>query len=149
MNASKEKLLNDTYKTFMDVASNVIDSDEIIDEIIDKNVIGFGTTIDEKIFSLADFRKMLLAQKEQSKDLQMHFKVIPLKRLITAKENVAVIIGEVIISAKMENETVDIYLRFSTVLEYRQEKWIIIHFHASKPENVESENEENENEAVM
>ena len=139
MNASKEKLLNDTYKTFMDVASNVIDSDEIIDEIIDKNVIGFGTTIDEKIFSLADFRKMLLAQKEQSKDLQMHFKVIPLKRLITAKENVAVIIGEVIISAKMENETVDIYLRFSTVLEYRQEKWIIIHFHASKPENVESE----------
>ncbi len=139
MNASKEKLLNDTYKTFMDIAFNVIESDEIIDETIDKDVFGFGTTIDEKIFSLADARKLLLAQKEQSKDLQMDFKAIPLKRWLTATENAAVFTGEIIMSVTMENETVEIYMRFSTVLEYRQDKWIVIHFHGSKPENVESE----------
>lgn len=139
MNATKEKLLNDTYQKFIDVSSGLIESDEILYDIVDKNLLGFGTTIDEKMFSIADYRTMLLAQKEQSKDLQMHFNVTPLKRVITPTENTAVITGEITISVKAENETIEIYLRFSVVLEYRQDKWIVIHFHASKPELVESE----------
>ena len=139
MDALKEQLLNDTYKKFMDVTLNLVESDEIFDEIVDKDLIGFGTTIDEKIFSLADYRTMMLAQKEQSKNLEIQFKVNPAKHLITPTENTAVFADEIIIAIKMGNETVEMYMRFSAVLEYRKDKWMLIHFHGSKPEYVESE----------
>ena len=139
MDALKEQLLNDTYKKFMDVTLNLVESDEIFDEIVDNDLIGFGTTIDEKIFSLADYRTMMLAQKEQSKNLEIQFKVNPAKHLITPTENTAVFADEIIIAIKMGNETVEMYMRFSAVLEYRKDKWMLIHFHGSKPEYVESE----------
>jgi C4-dicarboxylate-specific signal transduction histidine kinase len=139
MDALKEKLLNDTYTKFIDVVFKSFDTDGILNDIVDNDIIGIGTTVDEKIFSLADFRKMLRAQKEQSEGLQIQFKITPTKHLITPTGNTAVFADDTIISIKVDTETVEMYVRISTVLEYRKDKWMIIHFHGSKPEYVESE----------
>src|SRR5690606_32626106 len=40
---------------------------------------------------------------------------------------------------QMESENLEMYLRVSVVLEYTNGKWLVVHWHASKPENVESE----------
>ena len=41
----------------------------------------------------------------------------------------------------VNSESNEMLLRLSTVLEYRDEKWIVIHFHGSKPEYDGGEND--------
>ncbi len=59
MDVVKEKLLNDTYSKFIEMALKGMDIYGILDEIVDEDIIGFGTTVDEKIFSFSEFMKML------------------------------------------------------------------------------------------
>ncbi|MCK5087634.1 MAG: nuclear transport factor 2 family protein, partial [Melioribacteraceae bacterium] len=138
MKLEKEKLLNTTYDKFLQ--TSLLDFPlEQIDELIDQNVMGFGTAVNEKIHSISDYRKMIERQREQAKGIMIHIVNNPALRKMLADGNLATYVDEVNIVMTVNDESHELFLRISTLLEYQKEKWIVLHFHRSKPEYVEGE----------
>ncbi|WP_435354529.1 ATP-binding protein [Emticicia sp. SJ17W-69] len=139
MEVLKENLLNETYLKFIEIGLSSPESLNALDEIVSPDLMGFGTTEDERIYSISDLKELLVRQREQSQGMKMEWNIIPTFRKIMKDENSAVFVNEIHLSIIMNAETVKLLLRFSVVLEYQNDKWIVIHFHGSKPENVPTE----------
>ncbi|MCB0730249.1 MAG: SpoIIE family protein phosphatase [Ignavibacteriae bacterium] len=133
MDKLKEKLLYETYERFQQTGMNIIPPSEI-DTFVDKDVMGYGTTLDEKILSASGFLELVEKQKEQSKDIEMKFDSKPVLRRILEGENAAIFVNEVNISFQIDSETFKMFLRLTSILEYRENIWLVVHWHASKPE---------------
>ncbi len=138
MDKAKEKLLHKTYDRFVQTSLNLLPL-EGIDKFVDTNIMGYGTTIDEKILSVSGYLELVDKQKEQGKDIEMKFDFTPVLRRILADENSAVFVDELNISMLTNNKTFNLFLRFTMVLEYRENKWLVVHWHGSKPEYEEGE----------
>src|SRR5690606_10194796 len=54
-------------------------------------------------------------------------------------ENTAAFADEIYLTIRAGEEIMDMYLRFSVVLSYVNGHWKVIHWHGSKPEQVESD----------
>lgn len=111
----------------------------LLDEIVAKDVVGFGTAIDERLFGIAQLEELLTRQKQQSAGLEMKWEVTTLDLHISSDENTAVFTNEVTLQISNDRDPIKMYLRFSVVLEFEQHKWVVVHWHGSKPEQVESE----------
>ncbi len=135
----KEKSLQDIYKLFINICSNQDPRLDLLDDIVVKEVMGYGTTFDEKIESLDALKNLIISQKEQSSGLEMEWIFTPVLRYKTLLGDVAIIIDEVKIHVKSNDVTTQLFVRFTTFLEYINKKWQVIHWHGSKPENVVSE----------
>ncbi|MCB9249364.1 MAG: nuclear transport factor 2 family protein [Ignavibacteriales bacterium] len=114
---------------------------EGIEEFIDQKIMGFGTTLDEKILSISEYRKLVTRQREQGKDIKMQFDIIPVVHKIAADGNSAVFVDEIILEMIIDNNTQKIFIRLSSVLEFRDQKWIVVHWHGSKPDYEEGESD--------
>ncbi len=139
MNAAKEKLLYKTYQKFLDVSFSDKLPLEILDELVVEDVMLYGTTLDEKLFAKSGVRELFRRQREQAKGLQLKIVCTPVFRRIADDGNSAVIADDILTSITINNEIVEMYVRLSVVFVYEHNKWLVVHFHGSKPENVESE----------
>ena len=139
MDTSKEKILNETYQRLMEVVLNNKRPISGIEKVVISDVMGFGTTIDEKIFSLNGFKDLVNTQRKQSKGLDMNWEITPVMRRLTSNTNTAVFADDLALTIKENEEIVKMYLRFSTIFEYINSSWKLVHWHASKPENTQSE----------
>src|SRR5690606_22637954 len=63
---------------------------------------------------------------------------MPMSRYISRDENTAVYADDIFLKLISKTQTIELYLRFSVALVYRDDQWFIVHWHGSKPENVES-----------
>ncbi|MFZ1798540.1 MAG: nuclear transport factor 2 family protein, partial [Chitinophagaceae bacterium] len=138
MNTKKEKLLYDTYQSFMDQGFGLTTPDTL-HEIVSNDIMGFGTTADEKIFGFDALFKLLKTQNEQSEGLTPNWKTVPVSRYINSAGNLAAFADDIFLTMVVNGEKLEMYLRSSIVLEYTGDKWLVIHWHGSKPENVQSE----------
>jgi signal transduction histidine kinase len=138
MTREKRELLDRTFQAFMDIGFGQQNL-HLLDEIVAKDVVGFGTAIDERLFGIRQLQELLTRQKEQSAGLEMKWEVKTLDLHISADENTAVFTNEVTLDIPTDREPIRMYLRFSVVLEFEQHKWVVVHWHGSKPEQVESE----------
>jgi signal transduction histidine kinase len=139
MATNKEKLLNETHEKFMETGFNSPESLDILDELVAPDIMGLGTTTDERIFSVADLKKLIIRQREQSQGFQIRWNTNPVLRQVLKDGNAAVFVDDVILEISVNNDTVKMALRYSSVMEFRVDKWVVIHFHGSKPENVSTE----------
>jgi signal transduction histidine kinase len=139
MEFEKKKLLNETYQKFMETGLNNPESLDILDEIAASDLMGFGTTIDERIFSVSDLKALIVRQREQSQGLQVLWTRNPVLQKVLKDENSAVFVDDVILEITVNEETISMVLRYTCVLEYLADKWVVVHFHGSKPENVSTE----------
>jgi signal transduction histidine kinase len=139
MNPSKEKLLNEAYQKFLDLGLSIDSSMDNLEVYIDKDVMGYGTTLDEKILSFSGFQELMHRQREQSEGLQMEWELNPVLRRVLPQENAAVYADDILLKITMAHETVEMRLRCSVVMEFKKDTWVVIHWHASKPEAVTSE----------
>jgi signal transduction histidine kinase len=105
-------------------------------EFIAENVMGFGSTVDEKIFSLQGFLELIQRQSEQSAGLNITWEATPLFKHITADGNTGIIAETIILTVETNGEQVKMELRLSAVLEFIHERWTVLHWHGSKPELV-------------
>lgn len=138
MNQDKHKLLNDA----LDGAMNIVIGLEPmahLDDFFAPNLMTIGTAADEKITSLAGFRKMIENQHQQAKGMDVRFARSEIYRDYSADENVAIIVEDIVISITIDTKTIQFDVRSSVVLEFKNQQWKLIHWHASKPEPVESE----------
>ena len=138
MTTEKKALLDKTFQSFMELGLSGENMD-FIDDMVAKDVVGFGTTIDEKIFGVKEMRDLLIRQKEQSAGMEMNWKINTLDIHISSDENTAILTNEIILYITVDGNPIEMYMRFSVVLEYVQQKWLVVHWHGSKPEHVESE----------
>ncbi|RZK10322.1 MAG: hypothetical protein EOO46_11090, partial [Flavobacterium sp.] len=138
MTKEKELLMNQTFRQFMDAGLGLGNAD-VLDDIVNDKAMGFGTTIDEKIFNLDELKALIARQKEQSKEIDLIWEINPLSHYTSTDENTAFFADELLFHATIGGETIEMYLRFSVVLSYVNNKWKVIHWHGSKPENVQSE----------
>ncbi|MAN87679.1 MAG: hypothetical protein CL555_12855 [Algoriphagus sp.] len=138
MERSKKELLEKTYREFMKVG---LESNEpnLLEGLVDENVMGFGTAMDEKILGIEEFKKLLNNQKIQSESLDIIWRNEPVHRFISEDENSAVFAESIYTTIKTGEEAVEMYMRFSTVLNYSGKQWKVVHWHGSKPEEVVSE----------
>ncbi len=133
MNIEKEKLLNDAYQKV--IQTSLYDMPlNVTGEFIDKNVMGYGTAVNEKILSLSEYLDLIEKQREQGANIKMNFDFTPVHRKILADENSAIFVDEALIKMFVNGDCVEMFLRLSMVFEYSDSKWILIHFHSSKPE---------------
>ena len=139
MTKSKRKLLEDTYQKFIEVSSSETIPLKTLDSLLIQDFTGFGTTQDERIFSKSDFYALIERQREQTKDLNVKWKFVPLVHSVSNDGNSAVFTDDVSIEMDMHGESIKIDLRITVVLEFQDDKWLVVHFHMSKPEQAESE----------
>ena len=132
MEAVKEKLLNETNKKFIEVSLNIIPFD-IAKEFISENVMGYGTNMDETMFSFGDVREQTERQGKQLEGMEIIIKQKPVFRLISQDENTATVVEEVVGKMIIEGENRNLFIRLTSVYEFRDEKWIVVHWHASHP----------------
>lgn len=138
MTAEKKSLLEYTYQQFMNEGLGMNNLSQL-DELADPQIMGFGTTEDEKMFSLAELKTLLQRQKSQTEGISLSWEINPLYRRISSQEDTAVYADELFLHITTGAEKLVMYMRFSIVLEYNNEKWKVTHWHGSKPENVKSD----------
>ncbi|MEE9429906.1 MAG: SpoIIE family protein phosphatase [Melioribacteraceae bacterium] len=138
MKTKKEKLLKETYNKFIQISLSDFPM-RGIGEFIDQKVMGYGTTVSEKVLTIDGFRELVNRQREQGKDIKMTFETTPVILRMASDGNSALFVDEFVLSIHLENNPIELFLRLSTILEYRDKKWIVIHWHGSKPEYEEGE----------
>lgn len=134
----KVQLLNDTYHRFMEIGLAQKPPTNL-SEFAVEDVMGFGTTIDEKLFSIEELRGLLYRQIEQSQGMRVNYKITPVLRRVFADGNAAIYSDEIMLTLTINNQIIELHLRFSVVFEFIKDRWMVIHWHGSKPENVQTD----------
>ena len=137
MDNQKKELMTKTYHQFMEIGLGKGDI-RSLPQIVDDRIFGFGTAIDEKIQGIEGLVKLLKLQNVKSEGLDLSWRIDPISHYITEDEQTAVYADELYLTIKAGEESIEMYLRFSVVLSFANGQWKVIHWHGSKPEQVES-----------
>ncbi len=129
-----EKLLklNDAYQKYIELGmfDFPIDASH---EFVMENVMGYGTNLDEKIFSFSELRELVLKQRQQAAGIEMRVDRNPVFRKITSDENATIIVEEIKITMLVSGMEHKLDIRLTTALEFIDKNWKVIHWHASVP----------------
>lgn len=132
MDSQKEKLLTEAIQNVLDTTIREGFPLDTIGHFMDPEVTGFGTTIDERIHGLSEVKKLLLDQQEQSKGLNLSFETKLIHSRIFAEEHAAYFSHDLIVTINLGEEKNVLPLRFSTVFEFAQGVWKLVHWHGSQ-----------------
>lgn len=128
------KILENIFEKFLDLVfypNNPIDK---LDQYVSEEVMGYGTTLDEKIFGIKGLKDLAILQRSQATEL--HFRYTPSKvyRKLMDNGHMAVLVDEIKAIMTVEGEDVGLNLRISSIWELLDGNWKLIHWHGSKPE---------------
>jgi hypothetical protein len=137
-NKAKKQLLNQTIEIFLNECI-LYNNPKKIKEVVDSSFSGIGTTIYEKVSSTEGLETILKLQKEQTAEMKVSFKSKTISNHISTDENTAIIAKDLTMYLGTGTDTREIYIRISTVLEFKNDKWLVVHWHASLPDTVENE----------
>jgi signal transduction histidine kinase len=141
MSPDKRKELEEAYQIILATGLNQVPLDGI-EELITPDVMGFGTTVDEKIHDLLGFINMVKSQEDQSKEAGLDFSFQPerIHQRISPNKDSALFVEQVIVFLKSEGEIVHQFnLRFSVLMEYLEGHWKMVHWHTSVPVDTEND----------
>lgn len=138
MPTTKEQLLKKCHKDFLELCFGNL-SLEQVKNLVSEKITGYGTNINEKIQSLDAFISLLNLQREESAGLVMNFQFSPISKTLFAQKNAAVFIDEVILTMTIEENKLELSVRISSVFEFLNEHWWVVHFHGSLAQGVEGD----------
>lgn len=140
MSPEKEALLQQTYTIFKKLVFFDFPIDQSI-RYLDENLMGYGTHIDEKIFGIPKFNELLELQRKESVGLDMKVKETPVFKREMVQGDAALFIEEIDLSMTADGNAMSINCRLTTVLEYFDDKWLVVHFHGSLAQGNEGDND--------
>ena len=76
-----------------------------IDDIVVDEVMGYGTTLDEKILDIKRLHQLVVDQREQGAGLETHFEISPLSRRISPEEDSAIFVDEITVTMITDGDT--------------------------------------------
>ncbi|GAB4372503.1 MAG: hypothetical protein Kow0042_15850 [Calditrichia bacterium] len=136
MLVDKQKSLKEAYANLLEVGFGNGSLDEI-SAFIDANVMGYGTARDEKILSIEGFRALVELQRQQAVNFEeFRFTSNPVFTRFLNQGETAVIADEIELITKINGESNTLFLRMTTVFEWRDGAWRTVHWHGSIPEHV-------------
>jgi len=138
MPAIKEELLKKCHKDFLELCFGNLSLEEVKNQVSEK-ITGYGTNVNEKIQSLDAFISLLKLQRKESDGIVMDFQLSPVSKTLFAQNNAAVCIDEIILTMTIEENKLELSVRISSVLEFLNEKWWVVHFHGSLAQGVEGD----------
>ncbi|PTX44366.1 SnoaL-like protein [Christiangramia gaetbulicola] len=137
---TKKDLLHQTHQRIFEIIFSGKLSEKEAVKFIDEEISGFGTTWDEKILSKKDYLWILENTRNQLENYRLEWNSEPFSYRMLANDTVAVLCDDVkFFSPTANREKIEMYMRYTGVYEYSGEKWLLVHFHGSKPEFVDSE----------
>jgi signal transduction histidine kinase len=134
MTEKKSILLDQTYTSFIDL---MLSSDGQVDHLgrfATDDVMGYGTTKDEIIHNLKGLKDLAMLQRKQSADIKFHYELMPVFRKIMNQDSTAIIVDEIQITMHVKEEKIELQMRLSTILDFIEGNWKVVHWHGSKPE---------------
>ncbi|MFT7453172.1 MAG: signal transduction histidine kinase [Patescibacteria group bacterium] len=139
MTTEKELRLKEAYDYYFMTGFDSSCLLETAEEYFAKNIMGFGTHIDENLFSIDDMLTGIIRQREQSAGIEMNYDIKPVYHNTIANGNAAIFVDELIITMNINSNKNELFLRHTLVIEYLDNKWKVVHFHTSVPVQAESE----------
>lgn len=137
----KEQLLNETHTRLTDLGFGALNDLDLLDNMLAKEIMTIGTAQDEIYFTIEETRGMVKRQKEQAEGMNMTYQRKELYRYYSPDSDHSIIVDMITLFLEVNNEKIEISFRFTTVYKFLNSAWKILHFHASKPDNVESESD--------
>ncbi len=138
MNSTKANLLKKVYDQYIDLMLYDFPLDRM-SEIIAGNVTGFGTTMDERVLEITGLKKIVTDQREQGAGLDMQVKSIPVHRRISPIEDSALYMDEFEVSMEIDGAKNVLPLRLTSVFEFMDSNWKLVHLHGSKAVEVKND----------
>lgn len=117
MNSKKKELLDETHKNFSNSMLLVSPADKL-EKFVVEDVMGYGTTIDERVFGVSALKELVKRQVEQGASMQIKHEIKEIHRRYNESEDVAIIVNEIKIILTSEEGTNELNPRISTVLQY-------------------------------
>src|SRR6056297_3526644 len=138
METDKIKILEETFERIINVGFCLVPYQDLSD-IISKDPVVFGTTIDEKILSIEGVEKLFKSQFEQMEGLKPKLERNRIATHISPDGNSAFIVEEFTLSISSQDDVSTIFMRASCIMEYRVNGWKLTHWHASTPVDTEND----------
>ena len=126
----KKQLLDQTYKKWIATCMGTRGYSDLADFTI-PNVMGYGTTIDEKINGIASLRQLIDTQREQGKDFKIDFEAKEVNRHYGPDGNYAVMVDEIAVRIETDTGNNNFSVRLTTVVEFYNDAWKMVHWHGS------------------
>jgi signal transduction histidine kinase len=138
MDSKKKKLLKEAFDAYITLMLYDFPLDRI-SEIVADNVTGYGTTVDERVLEIDRLKKIVADQREQGAGLEMHMNMMAVTRRISPDEDTAIFMDEFEISMVVDGEKNIIPLRLTSVFEFNDNTWKLVHLHGSKAVETEDD----------
>lgn len=128
---AREKKLIKNYNSW--VAKCLGDTTpEDIEELVDENIMGYGTTTDERIIGINEFKRLLNDAILQREHLQnFNYKFTPIFRKYLSEDTIAIIVDEIELKYVSEGNKVCLDIRISSVFQFKEDNWKVINWHGS------------------
>jgi signal transduction histidine kinase len=140
MNKEKELALHEALEKFMDMTLMQMHITEDADQVIAKDIMGYGTTLDEVVGSFTEWKALINLQIEQGAQLDFQFDRTPYHKRISEREDTALIVETIATSIIAEGFKNEFTFRISVLLEYTSsDTWQVIHWHGSIPSDTEND----------
>ena len=131
MTSDKQAKLKETYSTLLKIVFYDHPLDHV-QEFVIQEVMGYGTTIDEKIIDFSGFVKLVRDQREQSVGMEVGFEVHPILRRLMPGDHGAIFVDETKVVMNIDGEITEFSLRVSWIFEFIEESWKLTHWHGSR-----------------
>ena len=132
MNEIKQKLLAEAHSIFFKLMLEDYPLESLKNYVVD-DVMGFGTALEEKVFGIDSLNKLAKLQRQQGEGLNIQHEIKPVSRRISGEEDIAILVDEGLIKMPVEGGVHELHIRVSTIFEFKNEVWKVIHWHASTP----------------
>ncbi|WP_432410503.1 sensor histidine kinase [Rasiella sp. SM2506] len=131
----EEKLqqLEKTYRDWMAIQVETNTPLALLESLVTKDFMGYGTTLEEKLLGIEDLKKMIIAGREQAEQFEdFKFDIPkPVQRQLYPDNGLAIFVDEIDLKFKIGGIQNTIPLRVSTVLIFMDTTWKIVHWHVS------------------
>jgi len=138
MDSKKKINLEETYERIINVGLCIVPYEDLSDFVAPELML-FGTTKDEKVFSFSELDAMFKSQYEQMAGFVPSLDRKRLSTQISGDGNNAFITEEVTLTISSPEEVNTIFIRCSCVMEYIDNQWKLTHWHASTPVDTEND----------
>ena len=140
MKAIEDLVLEKCHADFLNICFSDFPLDNITNKVAE-DITGYGTNINEKILSLNDFVDLVNLQRKESEGILMEFSLNTVSEIIFSEGMSAIFIDEGIVKMTIEEKQLNLSLRISSVFEYKDSLWKVVHFHGSIPQGEKGDND--------
>jgi len=140
MSSEKIKALENAYERLMAISLNQVPL-EGIEDLVDPDVMGYGTTLDEQIFDLNGYMTLIRNQEKQAADANLEFQFNRQKvhRRISPEEDMALFVELIKATINSDQISSEFEFRFSALFEYKNSEWKLVYWHGSIPSDTEND----------